>query len=248
MDESCEISSDPPVTIDIPFGIFSRSDVLDTVKKAVDLVVEAKQEQLEEKEKKLFRDGYDKGLRTAAFMCKSSLQNSENLANLTAVESHGVPQWIVDGLTWKPRPTDQPDPDELVLWQIPPYDDIAFYLLDMRGNRKKLLGTFNGEPLHCSINGNVATHMADEVGFFGECKLVLDGDTWDGYVLGHVYVKGTGLVLSSDGRLFLFNPPNALDPSWPPMENCQGALVEIKDGLITLSMLPNLDIVCFSEV
>ena len=54
LDETCEISRDPPVTIDIPFGIFSRSDVLDTVKKAVDLVVEAKQEQLEQKEKKTF--------------------------------------------------------------------------------------------------------------------------------------------------------------------------------------------------
>lgn len=92
------------------------------------------------------------------------------------------------------------------------------------------------------------TNVLDEDGFYGQCRIKLENSAVDGYVLGHVAVRGTAVILGVDEQVFLYTPKASLDPKWPPMQGSRRAVLQINwDGKIALSRLPDLEIICLSE-
>ena len=246
LDDTYQLLKEPQVIIPVPFGIFTRSQVLGILDEAVKMVLEAKATQLSRKEEDLIGEGFDKGVASAAMICNLPLQ--EVVTDFISVKSHGVPQFVIDTLTWASRSKDRPDPSEFELWPIPPFSEIDRYLVKMKGSLKKLLGTYQDEDLHVYANGQVEMNISDEGGFFGQCEIRLDDTTLAGYVLGHIFLKGTAVVLSEVNRLFLYTPDASLDPEWSQMDGSMGAALERdSDGNLVLFRMPELEVVSLSD-
>ena len=147
-------------------------------------------------------------------------------------------------------PTGQRDknaPPEDDSWDISKFEGVGSVLASMDGNLIKALGKYDGLVVHVLTTGQVKTNATDKDGFFGKCTVTVPDNTMNGYVVGNLQGWGTAVIIGADDCLYLYTPHHALDCEWAPMDGSRGAMLQVTDGQITFSKMPDLEVVCLSE-
>jgi hypothetical protein len=96
------------------------------------------------------------------------------------------------------------------------------------GDRKRSIGRVDEREVVIALVGHVETHIVaedDDGGFGGRCEMLLPGEvvaTLTGYCLGSIDGTGTALIVGKDDKLYVYSPPDAIDPTWEPL-NAEGA-------------------------
>lgn len=253
--EEVQILDDPPVFVKIPHRSFSRNETIELLNSVVQtaritweeerkLAIEEAEQKAKSRETEIRLDSYRKGRHAALLICKASIR--ETIADSFPVRGQpGIPRIITDVLSYVPG-RDHGFEDKL--WTIPAFEDVVMYLAKLEGSLKMVLGNYEGESVYVIADGWVETNAADEDGFYGKCTITLENSSLDGYCLGHLFLKGTAIILGDDERLYLYTPNASLDLDWPPMDGSIGATLEIDSGgKIALSRRPDLEVVSFAD-
>ena len=97
------------------------------------------------------------------------------------------------------------------------------------GDRKRSIGRVDEREVVIALVGHVETHIVaedDDGGFGGRCEMLLvpgeEVPTLTGYCLGSIDGTGTALIVGNDDKLYVYSPPEAIDPAWEPL-NAEGA-------------------------
>jgi len=114
--------------------------------------------------------------------------------------------------------------EELNEWKAPVFQDARAYIIEALRTRKSHvpLGTFDSNSIKLSLKGHILCSGEGEDDLREVCilRIVKDGkvEAREVYVLGSVSGRGTAALLDTTGNVWLYNPPNAIDPHITGME------------------------------
>jgi len=188
----------------------------------------------EDREKEVFKKGFQKGAGAALLMCNSLLPDGTNRG---VADSQPECTPFIKETLGRMAGLPKPSPAKPSLWRQPTFSDASKSLRKLGlSERKMIIGYDNdtNKEIPVTFVGHVETYWVDDEndlrGFFRLCKMKLPDEVpMTGFVLGPIDGSGTALMIGQNDTLYAFSPQDAIGWPWSKLKS-EGAELRIDEN------------------